>query len=48
MVIFITLRLIDMIMEIKDKKNKKIDEYNCKVNKYNQSLENGDNPDDIF
>ena len=48
MVIFITLRLIDMIMEIKDKKNKKIDEYNSKVNKYNQSLENGDNPDDIF
>jgi len=35
-------------MEIKDKKNKKIDEYNSKVNKYNQSLENGDNPDDIF
>ena len=48
MVIFITLRLIDMIMEIKDKKNKKIDEYNSKVDKYNQSLENGDNPDDIF
>ena len=28
--------------------SKKIDEYNTKVDKYNEALENGENPDDDF
>ena len=48
MVIFITLWLIEVIMEIEDEENKKIDEYNSKVDKYNQALENGENPEDDF
>ena len=47
MIIFITLRLINAIMEIEEE-NKKIDEYNSKVNKYNEALEKGENPDDDF
>ena len=48
MVIFITLWLIEVIVEIEDEENKKIDEYNSKVDKYNQALENGENPEDDF
>jgi hypothetical protein len=53
-IIFITLRLINAIMEIEEEnkkieeENKKIDEYNSKVNKYNEALEKGENPDDDF
>jgi hypothetical protein len=54
-VIFITLWLIEVIIEIEDEENKKIDEenkkideYNSKVDKYNQALENGENPEDDF
>ena len=35
-------------MGTENEENKKIDEYNSKVNKYNQALENGENPEDDF